>query len=81
MRFRRECSKLSRQFWENVNKDSSGGCVLPMGWPSPDCRLPSGGDKNATVACKPRTAIVPRSQYLRKSTASHYSSPRHAPAR
>jgi hypothetical protein len=81
MRFRRECSKPSRQFWENVIRDSSGGCVLPMGRPSKDCSLPSAGDKDATVTYNPRTAIVPQSQYLRKSAASHDSSPRHAPAR
>jgi len=70
MRLRRECSKPSRQLWENVNRDSSGGCVLPMGRPSPDCRLPSGGDKDGTVTRTIRTAIVPGSQYLRKNGAS-----------
>ncbi len=70
MRLRRECSKPSRQFWENVNRDSSGGCVLPMGRPSPDCSLPSGEDRDATVTRKVRVAIVPQSQYLRKSTVS-----------
>jgi hypothetical protein len=70
MRLRRECSKPSRQLCENVNRDSSGGCVLPMGRPSKDCSLPNEGDKNGSVTYKVRTVMVPRSQYLRKSAAS-----------
>ena len=69
MRLRRESSKPSRQFCENLSRDSSGGCVLPMGRPSPDCGLPSAGGRVETVTCEARAAIVPGSQYLRKRIA------------